>query len=207
MITVGLTGGIGSGKSSVARIWEKMGARVLYADNLAKELMVKNPDVRQSIVEKFGIESYHPDGSLNREYLSIQAFNSGRVRELNSIVHPAVYEKTAELIEMARSDGTQMFVKEAALLLINGRPENLDVIVVVTAPADVRIKRVSKRDSIPEAGVKNRIETQQTDEELINHSDYVIRNNKDLSHLEDSARKLFFKLSGKNASNQKSPPK
>ncbi|TVQ11250.1 MAG: dephospho-CoA kinase [Balneolaceae bacterium] len=194
MIKVGLTGGIGSGKTTVARQWEKLGARVVYADSLAKELMATDRQLKNQIIDAFGEQSYHHDGSLNRTYLSEQAFGSGRVEELNRLVHPAVYKKTDELMQEAMASGYPVFVKEAALLLKNGRPENLDYIVVVTAPEDVRVRRVAARDNTPESEVRARIRNQQTEQELISFSDHVIVNDRDIMHLEEGARRVFSLL-------------
>lgn len=199
MITVGLTGGIGSGKTTVARHWENLGACVVYADNLAKELMVSNRDLRGDIIAAFGSQSYNPDGSLNREYLSEQAFVSGRVEELNSLVHPVVFRKTDELMKQARAGGYPVFVKEAALLLKNGRPENLDYIVVVTAPEDVRINRVSTRDNVDADEVRSRIRKQQSEDELISFADYRIENNKDIAHLKKQADNIYRQMINKQA--------
>ncbi|MFU8860672.1 MAG: dephospho-CoA kinase [Cyclonatronaceae bacterium] len=197
MITVGLTGGIGSGKTTVARYWEKLGAFVVYADNLAKELMVSDSSLKRDIKAVFGLQSYKNDGSLNREYLSQQAFDSGRVEELNALVHPVVHRKTAEMISHARAVGYPVFVKEAALLLKNGRPENLDCIVVVTAPEDLRIQRVSSRDNVGVNEVRSIIGKQQSEDEMISFADYTIENNKDMAHLEKQADHIYRLLQEK----------
>lgn len=199
MITVGLTGGIGSGKTTVARYWENLGAFVVYADNLAKELMVSDKKLKGEITAVFGLESYNHDGSLNREYLSEQAFGSGRVEELNSLVHPVVYRKTDEMMHLARAGGYPVFVKEAALLLKNGRPEKMDFIVVVTAPEDLRINRVSTRDNAVENEVRSRIRKQQSEDEMIAFADYRIENNKDMAHLKKQADTIYRLLVNKKA--------
>jgi dephospho-CoA kinase len=191
MIKAGLTGGIGSGKTTVARHWEVLGACVIYADSLAKELMVTDMKLREQIVSVFGRESYNTDGSLNRGYLSEQAFTTGRVEELNRLVHPVVYKKTDELMRKAEADGYPVFVKEAALLLKNGRPENLDCIVVVTAPEGERIRRVAKRDQVSEEEVRNRIRNQQSEEYMLGLSDYIIDNSKDAAHLKEEAVRIY----------------
>jgi dephospho-CoA kinase len=191
MLRVGLTGGIGSGKTTVAKIWDRLGAVVVYADELAKKLMQTDKDLICRIRSTFGDASYNDDGSLNRAYLSSQAFESGRVEELNRIVHPAVFNKTEELMRDAEAKNIAVFVKEAALLLINGRPENLDIVVLVTAPEEMRIRRVSDRDSSEPEEVRRRIRSQQKDDELVPMSDYIIHNDKDLLHLEEEAVRIF----------------
>jgi dephospho-CoA kinase len=194
MIKAGLTGGIGSGKTTVARHWEALGAFVIYADSLAKELMVTDMKLREQIVAVFGRQSYNQDGSLNRGYLTEQAFSAGRVEELNRLVHPVVYKKTGELMRKAEEDGFPVVVKEAALLLKNGRPENLDYIVMVTAPEDERIRRVSKRDQVSDEEVRNRIRNQQSEEYMLGFSDYVIDNSKDAVHLKEEAGRIYSLL-------------
>lgn len=196
MIKVGLTGGIGSGKTSVAKVWEQMGAKIVYADPLAKELMSTDPDLKQKIISLFGEQSYLPEGTLNRKYLSDQAFESGRVEELNRLVHPVVLRKTAELMNQARADGYQVFVKEAALLLKYGRPENLDIIVLVTSPVEIRIRRVTGRDASGGADVRRRIEMQQNDDELNKYADFIIKNDRDPEHLVNEAKRVFRLLIG-----------
>lgn len=194
MIKAGLTGGIGSGKTTVARHWEALGAFVIYADSLAKELMVSDMKLKEQIVSVFGRQSYNKDGSLNRGYLTEQAFAAGRVEELNRLVHPVVYKKTVELMHKAEEDGFPVVVKEAALLLKNGRPENLDYIVVVTAPEDERIRRVSKRDQVSAEEVRNRIRNQQSEEYMLGFSDYVIDNSKDAVDLKEEAGRIYSLL-------------
>jgi len=97
MIKVGVTGGIGSGKTTLCEEWEKLGAFVVYADDLAKEIMVKDKLLVAKIKSIFGEESYFSDGSLNRSYLAKEAFENNRVDELNKIVHPVLWETTEAL--------------------------------------------------------------------------------------------------------------
>ena len=125
MIRVGVTGGIGSGKTTFCRKWEELGAFVLYADDFAKELMVSDEKMISSIKKTFGNESYKNDGSLNRTFLAKEAFEKGRVEELNAIVHPILWEKIDQLSDQKEKEGIQVFVKEAAILLQHGRPKKL----------------------------------------------------------------------------------
>lgn len=194
MITVGITGGIGSGKTTVCREWEKLGAYVLYADDLAKELMNTDPGIREEIIEAFGPQSYHEDGTLNRAHLTGEAFHKGRVKELNAIVHPRVYDATRRLKKQAEADGHKIFVKEAALLLQNGRPENLDCLVLVLADRAKRVKRVMERDRADEHLVQNKMQKQQDFEELRHLADYILENNGTLNELRNKARSLYSKL-------------
>ncbi len=196
MVVIGITGGIGSGKTTVAGEWEKLGAFVMYADEAAKNLMTSNANVKEAISKTFGDEAYHPDGSLNRPLLSREALEKNRVKELNAIVHPAVYEETKRLIKQERERGTKAFVKEAALLLQNGRPEGFDVIVLCEADEKSRVKRVIQRDKTDAGKVKERIQKQQDFSSLRPLADYIIENNGTLDELKKKARKLFGEIVG-----------
>ncbi|MDZ7693457.1 MAG: dephospho-CoA kinase [Balneolaceae bacterium] len=146
MVSVGITGGIGSGKTTVCNIWESLGAFVLNADDLAKKIMTEDDEVIAEIKDVFGEASYQADGSLNRNHLSYQAFQKGRVDELNAIVHPRIPEKSEQIKETARKKGRKLFVYEAALLLENIRSGFLDYIVIVLAEPG------KPRGARPEAG-------------------------------------------------------
>ncbi|HKJ34139.1 MAG TPA: dephospho-CoA kinase [Balneolales bacterium] len=202
MIKIGITGGIGSGKTTVCKIWETMGARVVYADDLAKQMMVSDAVIRDKIKKAFGNESYYPDGSLNKKYLATEAFEKGRVEEFNRIVHPRVIARTHELAKQAESEGISVFVKEAALLLKYGRPEGIDYIVVVTAPVSERIHRVMKRDQSEEKHVRERIQKQQSQEDLLKYADIEIRNNGSIDELKKQTGSLYRKFE-KEANNKK----
>jgi len=191
MIKVGITGGIGSGKTTVCMEWEKLGARVLYADPLAKELMVSDDKVRSQLIQAFGDQTYRPGGKLNKSYLTKEAFKKGRVQELNAIVHPRVYEVTKERMRQAEKEGCEVFVYEAALLLQHGRPDHIDLVMLVLADQQKRVQRVVERDQSDEEAVWSRIEKQQDFEQLKTLSDYVIENNGSLGELINQARELF----------------
>jgi dephospho-CoA kinase len=194
MITVGVTGGIGSGKTTVCKEWEKLGAKVVYADDLAKELMVQDDRLRKSLIKAFGKDTYHADGRLNRPHLIRQAFEEGRVKELNQLVHPAVARKFAEISNKAKEAGEEMVVEEAALLLNNGRPENLDLIVIVISDREDRLDRVSKRDSVSKKKVMDRDENQPDFNNLIHLADYTIENDGTLEELRKKSIQLYHKI-------------
>lgn len=191
MITVGVTGGIGSGKTTVCREWEKLGAKVVYADDLAKGLMVSDKRLRKKLTEAFGKETYNQDGSLNRQHLIRQAFEEGRVEQLNKLVHPAVARKFKEISKEAEQNDEKMLVEEAALLLNNGRPSFLDVIVLVTSNREHRIKRVEKRDEVPAEKVLERDKNQPDFTELTHLVDYTIENNGTLEELKEKSKQMY----------------
>lgn len=194
MRRVGLTGGIGSGKSVVARYWEKLGAKVIYADVLARELMVKDQGVAAQLKNTFGNETFHEDGSLNKTHLIREAFESDRVGELNKIVHPAVYQETKRLMKQAKREGYPVFVKEAALLLNRGRPPEFETIVLVDADEEIRIDRVMKRDEVTREEVVSRMKKQPDFKELRELCDFVIENNDDKENLLEKASRLYHQL-------------
>ena len=166
----------------------------MNADQEAKLLMETDPTLVSQIKEKFGEDAYTAQGKLNREYLSREAFQNNRVEELNQLVHPAVFRETDRRITYARERGYKMFVKEAALLLKYGKPEQLDYIVVVVAPEHLRIKRVAQRDNITSEQVKNRISRQMPQDEMIQYADFVLENDQDEKTLNSKAEALFNQL-------------
>lgn len=194
MVRVGITGGIGSGKSTVCKIWAEMGAYVLYADDLAKKIMTEDPEIKREIVKHFGDQAYDEKGNLNRSFLADKAFREGMADVLNRIVHPAVYRESAKIANKAEKKGYPVFVKEAALLLKSGRPENLDYVVIVTGTEENRIKRVVKRDDVDEKKVSDRIRNQQDFKELIHLADYVIDNNGSLDELKTKAKEIYREI-------------
>lgn len=191
MVTVGITGGIGSGKTTVCEIWSKLGAYVLNADELAKQVMVTDPEVKEQLVEAFGEASFHEDGGLNRQYLASEAFEKGRVKELNAIVHPKLPEAALKKMEEAEEAGYDVIVYEAALLLENIEPGDLDYVVLVLADEEHRIERVQKRDKSSAEEIKQRMSKQRNFEKATDRVDYVIRNNGTLEELKKKAELIY----------------
>lgn len=202
MITVGVTGGIGSGKTTVCKEWEKLGAKVIYADDLAKELMVHDHELRKKLITTFGEDTYHQDGTLNRAHLIRHAFEGERVKELNEIVHPAVASKFKEISKKAEQDGEKMLVEEAALLLNKGRPSFLDIIVIVMSERTNRLKRVIRRDSVSEEKILERDQKQPDFESLVHLADYVVENNGTLENLKKRSIELYLTILKKYSDNE-----
>lgn len=197
MVTVGVTGTMGSGKTTLCKEWERLGAVVVYADPLAKELMQKDSRIIDQIQRSFGEKAYLSDGSLNREYLSRKAFQSGRADELNNIVHPVVTEEIRRRMQLARDRGAEMFVEEAALLLFNGRPDGFDVIVLVRSGHKEQLKRVQQRDGLTEREFLARIDRQPSEEEMEQLADYVVENRFGLDTFRKEAESLYRTLVSK----------
>lgn len=195
MTTLGVTGGIGSGKSAACAIFEALGARVVYADAEAKRLMHEHPALRAAIVEAFGAESYDAAGRLNRPHLAARVFgDEEQVARLNALVHPRVREAFFDLHDAAEADGYDLFVYEAALIYEAEADRVLDHVAVVDAPLETRIERVMARDGVSREAVLARMRHQMPAAELRRRADFVIENDGDLDQLRAQVTELYRKL-------------
>lgn len=173
MLKIGLTGGIGSGKTTVAHLFELLGIPVYYADDAAKKLMNTNETLKKSILEQFGKQSYQ-DGELNRKYLASIVFNDkNKLDQLNALTHPATIRDAEEWVKKQNSP---YIIKEAALLFESGAAENLDHVIGVYAPQALRIKRVMQRDHLQEEEVLKRVNRQLDEEMKMKLCDFIITN-------------------------------
>ncbi len=174
-INVGITGGIGSGKSTVCRLFEVLGAPVYYADERAKALMVEDPELVTGLKKLFGPETYTEQGRLRTDYLASKVFGDPQALEsLNSLVHPVVFRDSAQwLSERGHFPYT---LREAALLYESGAYKLLDEIVVVWAPETLRLKRVNSRDGLSEEAIRERMKRQWPDEKKRDLADHIILN-------------------------------
>lgn len=173
MLKVGITGGIGSGKSTVAKIFLSLNIPVLDADQIAKELMENDPGLRQKITQAFGSESYQND-RLNRSFLSKTVFNNpGQLALLNQLVHPVVIVYGNE---WAAKQTTPYVMKEAALFFESGSYKEMDYMIGVSAPEALRIKRVQERNGWSVSDIKARIAGQMDEAEKMSRCDTVIIN-------------------------------
>ena len=174
MLRIGLTGGIGSGKTTIARIFETLGIPVYYADDAAKKLMNTNADLKKYILKHFGEDSYK-NNELDRKYLAAIVFNNKEKLELlNSLTHPVTLRDSDNWMNRQTSPYS---IKEAALLFESGAEEQLDYVIGVYAPQHIRIKRVMDRDGISAAEVMKRISRQIEEERKMKRCDFVITNN------------------------------
>jgi dephospho-CoA kinase len=173
MLRIGLTGGIGAGKSLVARLFALLGAPVYDADSSAKKLMVENASLRESIIAHFGAASY-VDDRLNRSYLAERVFkNPQQLEVLNRLVHPVAIEEAKKWLAQQKAPYA---IKEAALLFESGSAEGLDYVIGVTAPETLRIKRVMERDGLTVIQVKERIRRQLEETLKIKLCDFILNN-------------------------------
>lgn len=174
MLKIGLTGGIGSGKSTVAKIFETLGIPVYYADAEAKRLMNSSETLKKVIRQNFGEATYEND-QLNRKYLAGIVFNNPEKLELlNALIHPVTINDAEQWMQQQSAPYS---IKEAALLFESGATENLDFIVGVYAPQALRIKRVMKRDGLTTDEIMKRINRQVNEEMKMKLCDFVITNN------------------------------
>ncbi|MBL7977210.1 MAG: dephospho-CoA kinase [Bacteroidetes Order II. Incertae sedis bacterium] len=192
MKTLGITGGIGSGKTTVCKILEKRGALVFYADIEAKRIQVEDPEARAEIEQVFGTASYLPDGSLNRAFLAQQVFSdASKMRLLNGIVHPRVRKALLDKKKCAKNAGYPLLVYEAALIFETGGEDVVDAVLVVDAPTLDRIQRVQTRDGSTVEQVEVRIKNQLSSDEMRRRADFVIENKGNLIELEEQVIRFW----------------
>jgi len=188
---IGLTGGIGSGKTTIAQYFKSLGVPVYIADDEAKKLL-DNPDIQNKIKTIFG-DFVFENNTISKEKLASIVFqNPQKLTELNTIIHPAVKEHFQ--LWVAKHQKEPMVIKEAAILFESGSDQDCDKIITVVAPLETRIQRVISRDKSSKEAILNRIKNQWTDEMRMAKSDYIIENI-DLKTAKQQADKIFQKLS------------
>ncbi len=171
---IGVTGGIGSGKSVVSRLLRLMGIPVYDCDREAKRLMLENADVRRALVSAAGERVYAADGQLDRAYLASYMFgNAERVALVNAIVHPAVRD---DFRQWAQRIGREIVAVESALLFEAGMDADVDMVAYVHAPEAVRLARAIQRDGSNESSVRRRMQSQLSEQEYMQRADNVICN-------------------------------
>ncbi len=175
MIRVGITGGIGTGKSTVCKIFASMGVPVLDADSLAKNIAEIDVNVRQQILDTFGNESYDEYGKYNRKFIASIVFKDAeKLKMLNNIIHPAVIEYSNKWADQHQDK--KYVVKEAALMFESGSYKYNDLNIVVNAPKEIRIQRLLSRDNSSIEDIIRRIESQMSDAERDSMADKIIIN-------------------------------
>ena len=190
MYKVGLTGGIGSGKSKVAEFLRDREVAIYDSDSRAKELMMSNEALREALIAEFGQECYTADG-INRAWLAQRVFNNeAELAKLNAIVHPAVMRDFAEWAEVQEGN---YVVLESAILLEAGLESHVDVVVAVMAPKELRLERAMLRDGASREQIEERMRNQMSDEERTDRAKYAIVNI-DLEELEEDVEQLHRRL-------------
>ena len=174
MIKIGLTGGIGTGKSYISLIFNAFNIPIYNSDIEAKKLYY-NDDVKIEMITNFGNQVYLSTGKINKEYLSKLIFSDkNALKKINSIIHPRVKSHFLEWIKL--NNTVPYIIKESAILFESGAYKHTDKIIVVTAPLDIRIKRVKTRDNITEEIVRKKISNQLSQSDLVKNSDFIIVN-------------------------------
>ncbi len=178
-ISVGITGGIGSGKSTVCKIFRLLGVPVFEADVAARSLMNSDAGIRKGLVELFGDQIYHPDNVLNRGMLAGIIFNDNALLEkVNQLVHPVVRN---EFLNWKQEQETDYIIHEAAILFESGFYKMMDFNILVSAPVEMRIERVTGRDHVQREMVLSRMKKQWIDEEKLKLADFeLVNDNKNL---------------------------
>ena len=188
MKRIGITGGIGSGKSTFSRFLEEQGAVLFDADRVATDVMENNPDVIQSLKKVLGEAAYLTDGSLNRPFISQAIFTDESKREsVGKIVHPVVQQRFVEIAEAAQKEGALMLIREAAIPGSGNKQATLDYSIVVVAPDSIRLERVMQRSGLTEDEVKVRMKAQPTFIEYVEHANEVVFNEGSMEDLKKKA--------------------
>lgn len=174
MIQVGITGGIGSGKTTVCKVFETLGIPVFSADQRAKDLYLENSHVKERVINLIGPKAYNSDGSLNKPHLASMVFEDQTLlKALNQIIHPAVKEDYEKWLENQKGP---YVLREAAILIESGAYQSCDKIIVVTAPKEMRINRVLQRDCTDRKSIEDRMANQMEDSKRLSYAHFEIKN-------------------------------
>ncbi|NMW21116.1 MAG: dephospho-CoA kinase [Chlorobiaceae bacterium] len=196
---VGVTGGLGSGKSTVCRFLSELGCTLFEADKVAKELQLNDYEVIEGIKRLFGPEVYVIDNAgqmlLDRKKIAAAVFSSSeKLEALNKLIHPKVFREFKKAVDVAAINGTKLLVKEAAILFESGRSEELDVVVVVVADMEQRIARAEEKGMGSRKEIMQRIDRQWPQAKLIEKADYLLVNKGSLKTLKQDTESLYYKL-------------
>ena len=195
MKIAGLTGGIGSGKTTVAELFKELGAYVIDADELARRVVEPGKPAWEEIKKEFGEKVLNPDQTLNRQKLAEIVFSDPKAKaRLEKITHPRIGEEIIKELKRAKELGAKLAIIDAPLLLESPLAKWVKPVIVVVADEKVRIERVCKRDGVSPEEVKARIKNQSPDAEKIKKADYVIENNSGLKELKEKVKELWKKL-------------
>lgn len=196
MILIGITGGIASGKTEVALVFQKLGAEILSGDEIGKDVVDKNPQLLKRLVKTFGDEILDSKKRLNRKKLGKIAFSSPSLTEkLNRIVHPFLLENLKEKIEsLRRKSDKKIVVVDAALIVEWGLQKKLDYLVLVDCSKEKRVKRLIKQRGYTRKEAEQRIKAQFPESKKRKHADFIIKNAGGLKELRTHARVLWRKI-------------
>lgn len=192
---IGLTGGIGCGKTEVAKIFQRLGAKIIDADAIGREVVENNPAVLQEIAEAFGQRFIDTEGKLKRKELGRFVFaDEEKKNRLNRIVHPHLLKRIREEIRAAKDAGSKIIVVDAALIYETGLEKIFDKVVVVQAALEKRLERIRARDGLTDDEIRHRIRSQMPLEEKVRRADIAIANDGSLHALAHETEKIFHRL-------------
>jgi dephospho-CoA kinase len=195
VLTVGLTGGIGSGKSEVSRLLARHGAVVVDADLIAREVVEPGTPGLARLVAEFGAEVLRGDGTLDRPALGARVFaDPAALARLNAIVHPLVGERTAELLREARASGATVVVHDVPLLVENNLADSYDAVVVVAARPQTQLDRLVRLRGLPEAEARQRLDVQAPLADKLAVATHVVQNDGPLEDLAPQVKQLWADL-------------
>ena len=195
MISIGLTGNVASGKTTVADRWREAGVRVIDADRLGHAVLVEDEAAKEALVVAFGEGILAVDGSIDRTALGERAFAADDgVRRLNSIVHPRLLERLRDELERSRGDEEPLAVVDAALVFEFGMDEDLDAVVLVTTPPEVRAERLRRTRGLDDERIARIMAAQMPDAEKVDRSDYVVVNDGSLEKLVAAADRTLTRI-------------
>jgi dephospho-CoA kinase len=199
MLKIGLTGGVACGKSTVGEMFVSLGARIALADDIARSLMQPGHEVYQRVVAAFGSEILNEDGSINRPRLADAAFPTGRIAELNAIVHPSVIDAEEKWMrQVFHEDPQAIAIVEAALMLESGSWKHFDQMITVTCTFEQKVERFAQRHDLTiidaRVEVERRMKAQASDEEKIRISQYVIDNSGPLEKTREQVARIWPSL-------------
>jgi dephospho-CoA kinase len=196
MLKVGLTGGIASGKSTVGRMLGGLGCRVIDSDRITRDLFEAGNPVNTAVSEAFGRRVVAPDGSIDRSVLGEMVFRNPELRQkLNSIVHPAIYQRQSEFVARAAAeDPHAIAVVEAALIIEAGNHKNYDKMIVVTCPPALQRQRLQERSGLTPEQIETRIASQMPIEEKTKFADFVIDNSEDIGSTRQQVEAVYREL-------------
>lgn len=197
-LVIAVTGGMGTGQSSVCQFLHYLGAKAINADKIAKREIENNAAVQKELKETFGAKIFYPNGKLNRKLLARLAFaDEAKTVRLNKIVHPQMVSRIIEIIESARDSGRySMIVVDAALIFELSLENMFDAVVVVTSKMQNRLERIKLRDKLSDKEISDRMSKQIPIEDKMQWADHLIENDGTLKQLEENTKKLFHQLKG-----------
>ncbi|MEE9189855.1 MAG: dephospho-CoA kinase [Candidatus Neomarinimicrobiota bacterium] len=196
MLKIGLTGGIGSGKSAASKYFKKLGAYVFDADAEAKTILVKSVIVQQELIAEFGSDILEPDGNISKQKLGRIAFqDEDHQLRLNAIIHPYLFDVLYKRFDsIAEKNKNPLFVVDGALIFESGLDQHLDYNIVVTSLLKFRLERALKKGTLNRQDIIKRIDLQWTDDEKTGLADFVIKNNEPEKDLEQQVNNIFHQL-------------